>query len=93
MPRCHGFGYAAVAVMLCVAAFGFSVHTLRRRYKAVDRWYMQQFGPILRPHERHALPGTLVLLMLAGTSTHRTMCILCVTSAQARSGFCWAALL
>ena len=44
--------------MLCVAAFGFSVHTLRRRYKAVDRWYMQQFGPILRPHERHALPGT-----------------------------------
>ena len=35
----------------------------------------------------------LVLLMLAGTSTHRTMCVLCVTSAQGRSGFCWAALL
>lgn len=63
------------------------LHLSRSRWKSIQRYYIQQFGPLLREHEKdvHSIPGafwfllgTTILLLSASMDVTRTS-LLCLS--------------
>jgi len=54
---------SACFLLFCGCVFIFSIHSLRLLFPAFNRYLIQTYGPILRKHEHHSLPGAFYVLL------------------------------